>query len=476
MLQIQDLEFRYSSSERNSLHVPRLSIEPRDITLICGLTGSGKTTLLRCINGLIPHYYGGVMGGHVLVDGIDTRLHSPDELSTVVGTLFQEPENQFLMLTVREEIAFGMRNAGFDETDTECRIEEIASVLGISHLLSRNIFELSSGEKQKVALASVISCGPHYVLLDEPTSQLDAPSAYSVVKLLKNLSKDMGVIVTEHRIERLKDACSRFIAMEEGSISLDADYSSLQEWYLNRGIELDGHPLSIKGEPGEEMLSVEGLSVNFGERHVLNDVSLHLREGEIAMLVGYNGSGKTTLLKSIMNFIDKEGKVSFRGVDISGEEPQYIAKKIAYLSHSPLNYLFQPSLREELHFTLKSLGSDGDSYMQDALTLLETLGLSDKIDMFPREFSCGEKELAAVASVMAGRRECLLLDEPTRGMDYLRKKNFMLKLRALSSSGVGVLMATHDYNLVKDYADTVYLLRNGRCTELSPEQLGREEV
>ena len=438
------------------------------------MTGCGKTTLLRALDGLIPHYYGGTMSGRVFVDGMDTRIFSPKELSGRVGTVFQDPENQLLMLSVAEEIAFGLRNRGLEEYEVESAVDSISGSLGITNLLNRSIFELSSGQKQRVALASTLATRPSYILLDEPTSQLDEEGAETAFSYIRKLAcdADMSVLVSEHRVARSARYCSRFIGMEDGRFSVDGGINDMKDWYLARGIQIDGGPNHVGGyaSPGGMLIEVSDLSIGYGEQSVLDEVNLNLREGEIAALVGANGSGKTTLLKSIMNFVPKKcGKVVIDGQDISSMPPSVISKKIGYLSHNPLNYLFQPTLLDELHFSLQQLDMPADRQESELRETARDLGLEEKLGAFPREFSCGERELSAIACVVSGNRQCLLLDEPTRGMDYIRKSRFMQLIRELCTrKHIGVIIATHDKSLAAYWADRTFVVRNGRVDEFSP--------
>lgn len=470
MIEVKKLNFGYHTTESVPISVDKLEIEG-GLNLLFGRTGSGKTTLLRCFNGLIPHYYGGRMSGRVTVDNIDTRQNKPSALSSLVGTVFQDPENQFLMLTVREEIAFALRNSGKDEEQVEEETAEIARDLGVTDLLGRSIFELSSGQKQRVAIASALSAGPRYLLLDEPTSQLDAKSSDRVFRHISRLSSQRGVtaIMSEHRIARSGSFCSRFIGMEAGLISTDGSYRDMAEWYNERGIALDGGANRSREakSSSRRILEVEGMSVSYGDAMVLDDVDIHVFEGEVVALVGENGSGKTTLLKAIMNFVGKEkGKVRVEGKDFSSSPSSLISGKLGYLSHNPLNYLFQPTLEEELRFSIRHTGSSNGSKYSDMIDVLGVLGLQDKLSLFPREFSCGERELAAISCTLAGGRSCLLLDEPTRGMDYWKKNGFLQLLREMCSrNGTSVLIATHDTDIVSSWTDRTYVLDKGRIVE-----------
>lgn len=472
MIQVRNLKYSYSTNGSAPLAAEELEIGGGGTILLFGPTGSGKTTLLRCINGLVPHYYGGTMAGRVTVDGMDTRTNGPASISRSVGTVFQDPENQFLMLSVAEEIAFGLRNAALEERDVEAETASIAARFGIEHLLGRSIFELSSGQKQLVALASALTTRPAYLLLDEPTSQLDGLNAQRVMNIIAELTGRGGItaVVSEHRVARVAEHCSRFIGFEGGRLSLDGGFGDMRTWYSSRGVDLLEQGNGSGGGNGRTLLEVSRLGVSLGGRSVLEDAGMVLREGEVVSLVGQNGSGKTTLLKSIMNYLRKDrGSVRLDGRDITSMSSRLISRTVGYLSHSPLNYLFQPTLREELLFSARQEGMERARAEKSALETASDLGMQDKLELFPRDFSCGERELAAIGCTITGDRRVLLLDEPTRGMDYWRKSSFMELVRSICRKRkMSALIATHDLAVVRRWSDRAYEMRAGAPCEISP--------
>ena len=480
MLQIRDLKFRYSDAERISLSIDRLDISEGEMVLVCGPTGSGKTTLFRCLNSLIPNFYGGQFGGHVIVDGIDTRDATPYELSSAVGTVFQDPENQFIMLSAGEEVAFNLRNRGRTEEEIRADIAEVVSLVEAGNLLEKSVVELSAGQKQRIAIASVAASRTKYILLDEPTSQLDDQGTESLMKILLGLKRaGHTIIISEHRIERVAKYCSRFLVMNGGKIEVDGKMGETERWYGERGISLF-RPVSNRGQghrsifSDRAMLSVKDLVVDIEGLRILDGVTFSVAGGELAMLTGKNGSGKTTLLKSIMNFIPRQrGAIGVDGMDVTHLTPLDISKHVAYLGHNPLSYLFHQTLLEELIFSAKYSGmsaSDQGFLKEKAAAVASSLGIQSMMERFPRELSSGEREIAAIACTLVGGRKIVLLDEPTRGMDYWKKEKFMTFLEGLSSGyAKSVLMTTHDRFLLHSYADRVYRLEEGKIVETTPE-------
>jgi len=481
MISIKNLGFQYATSDSLALEVGDLQISEGEKVLLAGRTGCGKSTLLRSINGLIPHFFGGSMVGHVFVDGHDTRKERPAKLSECVGTLLQDPEDQILMLTVRNEIRSGMKDDGTREAEFDERIGRIAERLGILHLIKRSTHELSSGEKQRVAIAAVLARGPKHILMDEPTSQLDFVARRKLFDIFESPEfSETSLILSEHRVERLNGRCSRCLLMQNGRIVEDTDFRGLEKWYRTNGIEIEntrrGNFNDEGNGKGERLLEVSGLSVSFQGRGVLHDASLTLHKGEIVSLLGLNGSGKTTLFRAIMNFARRErGNVKFKGMHIDHAEPPAIAQHIGYLSQNPLSYLFQPTLREELEYSLLHIGARGPGMEEDIRNISVSLGIEDLMHRFPRDLSCGQREIAAIASVLVGGRECLLLDEPTRGMDYWRKEEFMYLLEMMKKRlGTGIIVATHDLQIASEWSDRVYILRNGELDEIEVSSLGED--
>ena len=414
------------------------------------------------------------MRGRMMIDGLDTRQNKPRVISEHVGTVFQDPENQFLMLTVSEEIAFGLRNTGLEENEVSSMTGAIAGKLGITGLLGKSIFELSSGQKQLVALASTLSCGPSHILLDEPTSQLDGRGARLFFSHLRDICSKDGVtaIVSEHRVERGTGVCSRFIGIEEGKITVDGSSDDMNNWYGSKGVDVsaEGGVRNARRAGCKAVLDIQNLGMSYGDVPVLKDVTLTVHEGEIVALLGANGSGKTSILKSVMNFTKKEsGSISLDGCDITDTPSAVISRKIGYLSHNPLNYLFHPTLREELDFSL-GMNDGADAGLNGDMTdITRMLGLEEKLESFPREFSCGERELAAIACTLVGNRRCLLLDEPTRGMDYWKKNAFLgLVAELCAKRRMACLIATHDASLVSSWADRAIVMSGGIAAEVDP--------
>jgi energy-coupling factor transporter ATP-binding protein EcfA2 len=401
-----------------------LEIEPGEVVGLFGASGSGKSTLLRALAGLVPHFHGGSFSGRVEVAGLDTRRVRPAELARTVGTLFQDPEDQVVFTRVEPEVAFGLENIGTRPAEIEPRTLEALDAVGAAHLADRRVAELSGGELQRVCLASVLALRPKLLLLDEPTSQLDPDGAEAAVELAR--SSGAAVVVSEQRPERVLDACDRVLFVEGGR----AREGGLPDAWLPREAVLpDGEPA------GEPVCRLEGVTFAYGERPVLGGSSLTVGRGEIVALVGPNGSGKTTLAKLAAGLLEPgAGRVERRG-------------RACYLSQDPGRYLVAERADEEV-----ALAVDGD--LERARRWLARMGLGGFEARHPRDLSSGERERLALAAVLVAEPDLLVLDEPTRGVDPVRKDELTALLRE-EAARRATLVVTNDHVFAGAVADRV---------------------
>jgi energy-coupling factor transport system ATP-binding protein len=489
------VSYRYPGAATPALIGVDWTVEAGEFVLVAGPSGSGKSTLLRCLNGLVPHFAGGELGGVVSVAGHDTRRYGPRALSRLAGFVFQDPESQLVAQRVEDDLAFGMEQLGVPPITMRKRIEEVLDLLGIAHLRGRDVATLSGGERQRVAVAAALALQPAVLALDEPTSQLDPWGAEEVLTALTRLNEDLGltVVLAEHRLERVIGHVDRVrflpAAGGEGGIVDGPPRRALAAMptgalpplvALGRRLGWEPLPLSIKEgraaarrdgrlprSPGPDSappasqpaLAFHGLRAGHGRAEVLRGVDLEVRPGELVAVMGRNGSGKTTLLRTAMGFHrPNAGRVTLFGRDAAGLDAADRARAGAgYVPQNPTGLLFAERLRDELAFTLKHLGNRD----ADPRTILTRLGLAHAGERNPRDLSGGERERAALAAVLVGGPRLLLLDEPTRGLDYALKRELGALLRELCTRGVAVLLATHDVELVAAIAGRVVLLGDG---------------
>jgi energy-coupling factor transport system ATP-binding protein len=433
---VDRLTFAYPGSAR-ALQDVSLAIEAGEVVLVLGPSGSGKSTLLRALAGLVPHFHGGRFAGRVHVLGRDTRGARPAELAGGVATLFQDPEDQVVMARVEHEVAFGLENLGVPPGEIGARVDEALAAIGALSLAERATYELSSGELQRVCVASALALRPELLLLDEPTSQLDPEGAEALVQLAAE--GGAAVVVSEHRAERLLDVVDRVLFVDGGRVLLDADAQAARSWLARkRPAWVDLGAPERTADPGEEVAAVEGASYAYGERLVLKDAELRVRRGEIVALMGQNGSGKTTLAKLATGLL----RPSAGDVRRSG--------RAAYLSQDPGRYLSRDRADEEV-----ALGIDGD--LERARRWLAAVGLGGFEARHPRDLSSGERERLALAAVLAVEPDLLVVDEPTRGVDPERKAELADLLRAAAAER-GTLVVTHDEAFAAAVADRVVRL------------------
>lgn len=503
MIRFDHLTYRYPGAASPILSDLSLEIEEGEFLLVMGSSGAGKSTLLRCLNGLVPHFYGGTMAGRARVVGRDPVALGPRGMADVVGFVLQDPEAQFVVDKVEDELAFALENQGVDPIVMRKRVEEVLDQLSISHLRRRSVNTLSGGERQRVAIAAVMTLQPQVLALDEPTSQLDPQGAEEVLDTLVKLNQDLGltVILSEHRLERVVQYVDRILylpgdgrppILDEpravlGQVDLTPpliDLAKALNWtplpltikegrrFAKRALEGQGGGIGLRppvAQPANPQspisISVRGLGFSYNGHPALQDISLDVRRGEFVALMGRNGAGKTTLLKQLVGLL----KPDQGAVEIADPQAQHplntrrsaveeIIRVVGYVPQNPNALLFNDTVRQELDFTRRGHGLPA----ADHAGLLGTLGLADHADHYPRDLSVGERQRVALASILVAEPEVLLLDEPTRGLDYQQKAALIDFLRREKAQGRTIIMASHDVELVANCADRVVLLGDGQ--------------
>lgn len=491
MITFEGVTYTYPGAETPVLDDLHLEIREGDFCLVVGPSGSGKSTLLRCLNGLVPHFYGGEIGGTIRVAGEDPIRSQPRQMSSTVGFVFQDPESQFVMDTVENELAFGMENHNLSQTLMRKRVEEVLDQLNIADLRDRRISTLSGGEKQRVAIASVLTLQPQVLVLDEPTSQLDPQAAEEVLTALRRLNLDLGltIVLSEHRLERVVQYADRMVhlpAPGEPPIP-GAPQEVLRQTELvpplvalgkalgwsplpftikearrkARDLELELPPeLDQQAVAADAPLdvAVRDLWFAYDGRMVLKGLDLEIRRGECVAIMGRNGSGKTTLLKHLVGLLEpRRGSVRIRDMDTSRVPLEEIIQVVGYVPQNPDALLFADTVEEEVAFTRQN----HDLPTGESQALLQRLGLFEEAQRYPRDLSVGERQRVALASILAAEPSIILLDEPTRGLDYGQKEALVSYLRGERDRGRTVLLSTHDVELVASAVDRVIILGDG---------------
>ncbi len=459
-----------------------LTLYPGCFALVVGRSGSGKSTLLKCLNGLVPNFYGGRFSGVVRVFGRDAVTLGPRRMAEVVGYVFQDPEAQFVVDRVEDEISFGLENLGFDARTRRKRIEDVLDALGIVQLRHRKLTELSGGERQKVALASALALYPHVLVLDEPTSQLDPWSAEELFMVVHRLNTDFGitVLMAEHRLERVLGHADVMVTVAGGRVRTGKVEQMVAELEIKPPLvelalrlKLNRMPLTVKeakqlvaplgkvsspsyetrGTPGEPLLRLRSIRFSYGRISALNGIDLEINAGEVLAVMGRNGSGKTTLLRAMAGLVKPDGTIE-RG---NGFEA-------GYLPQDPNALLLSDTVLDELTLGLRSRNLPVSGL--DAV--IDTLALGGILHRHPRDLSAGQRELVACAAVAASYPDLLLLDEPTRGLDYAEKGRLSKFLREYVRAGRAVVLASHDVETVARVADRVALMSEGEVVVEGP--------
>ena len=416
------------------------------LTVVAGPSGGGKSTLLRVLNGLVPHFHGGRIAGSASVVGFDVIATPTRQLARSVGFVFQDPELQTVYNVVDREVAFGLENIGLPSREMAGRIEEALHAAGIAHLLGRTVRTLSGGERQRLALASALAMRPQVIVLDEPTSQLDPEGAAMVLTaVLALINQGRHAVIAEHRLERLAIG-ARGLVMVAGGVVEAADP---QTW---RALPASAHR-PRRSPIGAEAWSLKQVSAGFDGKLVLDGTNLAGCSGEVVALSGPNGGGKTTLLRLIAGAMPPlAGTVERR------------PGRIAYLPQNPTALLHRPTVRDEVSLTLERAG---ESEPPDAI--LAALGLSAVADRYPRDLSSGERQRAALATVLPGMPRLVLLDEPTRGMDAVAREALVGLVARLRDQGASIVLATHDADLRAAVADRVVRVADGKVLDATPQ-------
>lgn len=473
MISFDHVSYRYPFQDTDAVSDLTFNVSPGSVVLVTGVSGCGKTTLMRLANGLCPHYYEGTLSGNVKIFGKDTQTSSVSEISELVGTLFQDPEDQFFALNVRDEMGFALKTAGIDAKTVEKRIDDVAQRLRISELLKNSISALSEGQKQRVALAEILVTLPRALILDEPSANLDPEATARLAQELNTL-KNAGyaILVVDHRLHWLKDVADEVIVMKEGRICRRGFFEILNDETLRREYGLrDAEVIDVREILPETdrhncVLEAKGLTFDYEHSNhekgiarfkklfsstvapsdrpvLLENINFTLPIG-ITALIGDNGSGKTTLARLITGLNRGEGELFVRGRLMPSNE---LLKHAGLVLQNADHQLQMRSVREEIRACLFAAGQDAENESQIE-SLLDTFSLLPLADRHPQSLSGGQKQRLVIACALAKDPDILILDEPTSGLDGENMKRVASVLNQAAADGKAVLLITHDLELL----------------------------
>lgn len=514
MIELRDVYWRYRDSSDYALKGVSLKIGYGEFIGIVGVNGSGKTTLAMCINGLIPKNYYGIMKGEVNVFGMNTKEHDPYEISRYVGMVFSDPESQFVTMSVEEEIVFALENQGLDAKEIE---ERLTWALGVTRLsptyLDKPPYELSGGEKQRVAIAAALATKPKVLILDEPTSQLDPIGKQEIFDVLEHLKRESQstIIVIEHRMEKLAALATRMILLHEGRILRDAPPSDFfnetgllenlklypPEWMsvfarlresglyankipltteeavaeFNSIVEKSGgkiNPVYIhtyESPISDEIIQVLDAGYTYPDgTKALEKINLSIKRGEFVALIGQNGSGKTTLAKCIAGiYKPTQGRIIVDGLDVGASSTSRIATKVGYIFQNPDHQLFNETVYKEVAFGPSNIGLVEEEIRERVKEAIRIVGLDETyLEMHPFFLPKGLRQRVAIASILAIRPPIIIVDEPTTGQDFKQSFEIMNFLKMLNQRGHTIIIITHDMPIVARYASRTICMARGR--------------
>jgi energy-coupling factor transport system ATP-binding protein len=514
LLRVQGLSARYLTRRAQALDDVSFSIEAGERVLLAGPSGSGKSTLGLCLSGLIPLSLDADLRGQVEVDGRPTLAYAPGDLAERVGTVFQDPSSQFTMLTVEDEVAFGLENLGLARSEMPERVHAALDAVSLVDRAQWRIDRLSGGLQQRVALAAALAMRPQALVLDEPTAHLDPRSATALYDTLDALADARGttLVTIEHDLDHVASRFERGLLLDrQGRLVADASLAeafgeriAVDAWAalgvrlpaataLARALstELDlpstiehgadwvaARPWAQQAlraaalasrttEPGDVVVDARGLRLRYtspASAHLaLNDVDLQVREGELVAIVGANGSGKSTLLRVLTGLLRPEqGQVTVGGVDLRAAPARQVARLVAHVFQNPEAGFVADTVEDELAYGPRALRWSAAEIAEHTRSLLERFGLASLRRANPFSLSEGQKRRLSVATSLVLGPRALLLDEPTFGQDRQSAHALMDEIAQLCTRGLAVVIATHDLELVTEIADRVVALADGQ--------------
>jgi len=494
--------FQYDAQAEATLKDISFDIVKGEKVLILGPSGSGKSTLAQCLNGIIPNIHKGQAKGQVRIDGQDIFKQSIYDKSQLVSTVLQDPDGQFIGLTVAEDLAFALENDCADQSEMKDKVALWAERLDLTSLLNYRPQDLSGGQKQRVSLAGVLIDESPILLFDEPLANLDPKSGQETIDLIDKIHKEVGAttIIIEHRLEDvLYRPVDRILLVNDGTLLFNGSPDELlsSTLLLENGIreplyvtvlrqlgfdtrdaqnlsQLDALDLSDlvlpdrvlkdkRDSSSDSILKVEGLSVSYGDNPaIIEDMSFSLKKGERLAIVGKNGAGKSTLAKALCGFVPSQGKLTYKGQNISQDSIAERSERIGFVLQNPNQMISQTMIFDEVALGLRLRGIEEDEVEERVHEVLKTCGLYSFRNWPISALSFGQKKRVTIASILVLKPEIIILDEPTAGQDYKTYTDIMNFLDSLQKQGHTIVMITHDMQLMLEYSDRCLVVVEGK--------------
>ena len=499
-LEITNLNFTYRIRTTPAINNINLSIKSGELMLVAGASGSGKTTLMRCINGLIPRSYRGVLEGEIKLFGTPITEMEMSDLSQQVGTLLQDPERQIVSSHVMNEVAFGLENLAWERERIIERVDETLDFLNISFLRDRETFTLSGGERQKVALAGILAMHPKVLILDEPLASLDPASAREALELFRRLADDgISIMLVEHRVDEvLGIKPDSVFYLDEGREIYSGNPAGLMDTADYHRIKLPAkvilerakkdEPISFdpvikklsKIKQEDKLLEFKDVTFSYDSSlpDVLHNISFDINKGDVIAVLGHNGAGKSTLVKHALGLLKPtEGDVLLQGLSSKEDTVAHAAETVGYVFQSPGHMLFAPTVEEELSFGPENLKFAEEIIKENVDWAIKTVNLEEYADSPPLALSYGQQKRVSIAAILSMRSRVLVMDEPTAGQDYWNYRSFMDSILEMPGFD-SIVFITHDVDLAVVYANRILLLSDGKVmADGSPQEvLGDEEA
>lgn len=512
VIAVENLKYRYPHADALALDGLTFTVEKGEFIGIVGANGAGKSTLSQALIGLVPQFYNGAYGGRVLIDGLPAESTPISELCCKVGLVFQNPFNQLSGAkdNVYEEVAFGMQNLGVPRAEMHRRTENALKLLDIWQFRDRNPFDLSGGQMQRVAIASILVMEPDIIVLDEPTSQLDPQGSEEVFRTVDKLAhRGITILMIEQKIEKIAAYCDRILLLHQGhQIAFDTPQKVFSRPDLEQlGVQApvftricralgttlpDGSypvtveeaanqlrrtsvlpPVSAQQEERPELFEIRNLEFSYRPgTPVLHGINLRL-DARPTAIIGQNGAGKTTLVKLLKGLLRPTGpSIWFRGEDISHKTVAALAAQVGYVFQNPDYQIFRYNVLDEVMFGPLNIGMSEEQAREKSRAALALTGLSDQENSNPYDLELNERKMVAIASVLAMDPDVLILDEPTIAQDMMGRRRIADIVRTLSAQGKLVLAILHDMDFVAECFDRVVVMAQGQVVaDGSPRQV-----